>query len=107
MSVVPAMPSAANANPMRVAAGSAASAHQECTRPNAAMTIRKATAYNAPRMSAQQVSPTAMSPAPTGVASMASYVLAYLSLKNMLNVVSKMAPFIADAARSAGAMNAV
>src|SRR3954453_189289 len=48
-----------------------------------------------------------MSSGPTGVASTASYVFMYLILKNTLNVESKMAPFIALAASSAGATKSV
>jgi hypothetical protein len=41
-----------------------------------------------PRSCAQPISPTATSSGCIGVASTASYVLAYLSLKNMFMVVS-------------------
>ena len=47
-----------------------------------------------------------MSTGPSGVASIASYSRAYLSLKNTLNVESNTAPFMADAASRPGAMNA-
>src|SRR3954447_17200917 len=104
---VPAIPSPANANPINVAAGSARSAHHECTRPIDAITMRNATAYRNPRNSAQAISPTAISPTLTGVARIASYVLAYLSLKNTLKVESNTAPFIADDASIAGATNSV
>ena len=57
-------------------------------------------------MSAQPISPSAMSTGPSGVASIASYSRAYLSLKNTLNVESNTAPFMADAASRPGAMNA-
>ena len=41
-----------------------------------------------PRSCAQAISPTAMSVGPSGVASIASYVLAYLSLKKTFVVES-------------------
>ncbi len=56
-----------------------------------------------PRISVQVSSPAAMSATPTGVASIDSYVRAYRSLKNMLYVASKIAPFIAEMASMAGA----
>ncbi len=56
-----------------------------------------------PRSSAQVTSPAATSRADIGVASIASYVFMYLYLTKKLNVVSKIDPFIADVASSAGA----
>ena len=71
------------------------------------MTIMKAMAYSPPRISAQPISPRATSPERMGVASAASYSLAYLSRKKMLKVESKIAPFIAEVASSAGATKLV
>ena len=103
MNVVPNMPTAENAKPISVAAGTASNAHQECTVPTRQATIRNAVAYRPPRISDQAISPTATSRGPSGVASTESYSLANLSLKNTLNVESNTAPFIAEAASSAGA----
>src|SRR5690606_19132099 len=91
------------AQPMSVAAGRASSAHHDVTTPASAHTTRNATAYTSPRSSAHAISPTATSRGPSGVASTESYRRAYLSLKNTCVVESKTAPFIADAASSAGA----
>src|SRR5262249_55366530 len=88
MNVVNANPTAANANPTRVAAGSANTAQPEPTRPMTSITSRNIPAYSRPRSSDQTVSPTATSPLLIGVDSTASYVLAYFSLKKMLNVES-------------------
>src|SRR5665647_2778429 len=93
MYVAEAIPTAANAQPIRVAAGTASRAHHVGTAPE----------YTRPRSSAQVISPIATSRGPSGVASTESYSLAYLRLKNTLVVESKMAPFIADAASRAGA----
>jgi len=57
---------------MRIAAGSASTAHHDSTRPRIAMITRNAAEYDAPRSSAQVVSPTAASGADSGVASTAS-----------------------------------
>src|SRR5689334_3512367 len=56
-------------------------------------------------MSAQVISPVAISPAPTGVATIASYVCEYLYLMKKLNVVSSSAPFMAADASNPGATN--
>ena len=56
-------------------------------------------------MTAKPISPSATSPADIGVASTASYRCDYLILKKMFIVESYTAPFIADAASSAGATN--
>ena len=67
MNVVAAIPPAANANPMSSAVGSASTAHHECTSCMASMTIMNAVPYSPPRISAQEISPSAMSPARIGV----------------------------------------
>src|SRR5215203_5208013 len=102
MNVVAAIPTAANAYLIRLAAGIANSAHHDVTTPAAVATTRKATEYSSPRISAQEISPSAMSRGPSGVESTESYSFAYLSLKKTLNVESNTAPFIAaDAIRRA------
>ena len=58
-------------------------------------------------MTHQLSSPSATSVTPRGVDSMASYVLAILSLKKTRKVESSMAPFMADEASRPGATNAV
>ena len=68
MNVVANMPTAAKAKPMNTAAGSASSAHHDCTAPATSATTRKAAEYIAPRISDQAISPTAMSRGPIGVA---------------------------------------
>ena len=61
-------------------------------------------AYSPPRISAQQLSPRAMSPTLIGVDRIALVVF-QLSLKNTLKVFSMTAPFIDAVASSAGATN--
>ncbi len=78
-------------------------AHSEWIRPSAAITIRNGMAYRPPRISAQPISPAAMSPELIGVASAESYSLAYLSRKKTLKVESITAPFMAEVASRAGA----
>ena len=56
-------------------------------------------------MSAQPSSPSAMSAGDSGVARIDANVLLMLSLKKKLNVLSVIAPFIDEAASSAGATN--
>ena len=58
-----------------------------------------------PRIRAQPISPSATWVGRIGVASTASYSLAYLSRKKTLNVESYIAPFIEDTASSPGATN--
>ena len=69
---VAAIPMPPKAKPIRVAAGRASTAQNDCTKPNAAITTRKATAYMRPRSRAHATSPTATSPTAIGVARMAS-----------------------------------
>jgi hypothetical protein len=71
MNVVAAMPAAANANPVRTAAGSASTAHPDSSRPIASMTTMNANAYRLPRISAQPIWPRATSAARIGVVSTA------------------------------------
>ena len=59
-----------------------------------------------PRPSDQAISPSVTSIGDTGVLSTASYSFAYLSLKNTLNVVSMIAPFMIELASMAGATKA-
>src|SRR5450756_2389437 len=89
MYVAEAIPTAANAQPIRVAAGTASRAHHVVTAPAKPATSRNAPEYTRPRSSAQVISPIATSRGPRGVASTESYSLAYLSLKNTLVVESK------------------
>ena len=70
--MVAAIPIPANAKLMSSEAGTATSTQAEWTSPMAASTTRNATAYSRPRLSAQVISPSAMSPGPSGVASAAS-----------------------------------
>ena len=72
--------------------------------PITSITTTKPTAYSPPRITAQLISPSATSITPSELASMQSYSLANLSLKNTFMVESAMAPFIADEASNAGAM---
>ena len=72
MKEVAAIPTAANANPISRAAGTAMIAHHDSTSPNAAMTIMNPIAYRPPRMSDHVISPTAMSTGFIGVARTAS-----------------------------------
>ena len=65
---------------MSTDAGTASSPSGLATRPSSSITTMNAVEYSRPRMSAQVTSPTATSCAPIGVASIASYVWAYLSL---------------------------
>src|SRR5260370_20171608 len=100
-----AWPTAANANPMSSATGTASTAQNECSSPRAAITSVNAAAYRQPRNSAQLISPSATSAGRMGVASIASYSFTYFNLKNTLNVESYSAPFIADTARRPCATN--
>ena len=72
MNVVANIPTAANANPMNTAAGTASTAHQEWTAPMRSATTRNAAEYRPPRRSDQETSPRAMSRGPSGVASIES-----------------------------------
>src|SRR5690242_12131643 len=103
MNVAPAIPIPANAKPTSTAAGSARIAHGEWTCPSTDTVIRKAIAYRKPRKSAHDVSPTATSRGPSGVASTESYSFMYFIFQNVLEA-SYIAPFIAAVASSAGAM---
>src|SRR6266542_4095244 len=105
--VVSAIPAPANAYPISTETGSASTAHQEPIRPIASITTTNIAEYAAPRSSAQVTSPVATSHGRSGVASTASYSLAYFILKKMLYVESKTAPFIAEDASMAGATNSV
>src|SRR5580765_6762026 len=105
MYVVHARPIDANVKPMSTAAGTASSAHHDGTSPNSSIVNRNTVEYIAPRINADAISPVAMSPAPTGVATTASYVCEYLYFTKKLNVVSSSAPFIAADASRPGATN--
>ena len=72
MNVVAAIPVAANANPMSRTTPMSNTASGEWISPMASITIMNATPYSAPRSSAQEISPSAMSPGCIGVASAAS-----------------------------------
>src|SRR3954449_297994 len=99
MEVVRAIPTAPNAAPDRRAAGTASSDHHECTRPIATITSRNTAEYNPPRSNDHDSSPRAMSEVVSGVASIWSKSLLYLSLKKKLYVASSSAPFMAGGAR--------
>src|SRR5690349_18921641 len=88
MNVVAAMPAAAKANPVSSAEGSTPTAQGDLSRPITSITAVNANAYRAPRISAQRTCPSATSCARIGVASAASYSLAYLIRKNTLYVES-------------------
>ena len=68
MNDVAAIPTAPKANPMSKADGIAKITHGEDARPRTSITARKPTEYRPPRISAQTNSPSAMSPAESGVA---------------------------------------
>src|SRR5690349_18516576 len=105
MYVVHATPTAATAKLISTAEGTASTPHGDLTSPMHVITRVNATAYTAPLSTAQPTSPSATSAGLTGVASTASYSLAYLSRKKTLNVESNMAPFSADTASRPGATN--
>ena len=67
------------------------------------MTIRNEHEYSVPLHSAQVISPTATSRTLSGVARIASKVFVIFSLKNVLNVESITAPFIAEDTSKPGA----
>ena len=69
---VAAIPTAANAKLVKMAAGKHKIVHGDSTKPSDAITTKNAPAYIDPRMSAQPISPSAMSPTPRGVDSTAS-----------------------------------
>ena len=75
MNDVAAIPTAPNANPTRSAAGTARTTHGDTTRPSTTSTTMNPIEYRPPRMSAQTSSPTAMSPADSGVERIAVKVL--------------------------------
>src|SRR5215207_8073972 len=103
MNDVQAMPVAPKAKPTRRAAGSARTPQGDRNSPMTSITRQNAAAYTPARTSAQPISPLAMSTGASGVASIASYNLAYLNLKKTLRVVSYTTPFIAELANMAGA----
>ena len=98
------MPSAANPKPTSSAAGISSIAHGDIRSPIASITTTNPTEYIPPRITAQLISPSATSIAASELASMPSYSLANLSLKNTFIVESSIAPFIAEEASNAGAM---
>src|SRR5688572_15804424 len=100
------MPSAANAKPMSTQIGTDKTTHGDDVSPRSHIVARNATEYAAPRSIAHEISPTATSAVDNGVVSTASYSFECLILWNTFIVESKIAPFIADAAISAGATNA-
>ena len=75
MNDVAAIPTAPKANPTSSAAGTASRTHGDTTSPRTTRTTMNPIAYSPPRMSAQTSSPTAMSPADSGVDRMAVNVL--------------------------------
>src|SRR6187200_1310330 len=104
ISVVPNTDGAANAAETRSALGIASRAQGDSSRPMASITVTNPIEYTVPRIRVYVSSPSATSRTVIGVARTPSYVFAYFSLKNTLPD-SYTAPFIADAARRAGATN--
>jgi hypothetical protein len=72
MNVSAAIPAAEKANAISAAAGTASSAHQECTMPNAVMTTKKHVADSVLRNTDAAISPSAMSAIRIGVVTIAS-----------------------------------
>src|SRR5690606_38825924 len=103
MSVASASPSDPNANPTSSAAGRATAASSGVVRPSTAMRARNATLYSEPRIMAQPSSPNATSTGVTGVLSTPSYSLANFIFAKKFMAASATAPFMAEAASSAGA----
>ena len=103
---VAAMPTAANAKATTSAAGRASSAHGELEQPETGQHREEAERVEA----AADQGPADLAERDVDRAERRGehrvVELAYLSLKNTLNVESNTAPFIADAARRPGAMNA-
>jgi hypothetical protein len=73
MYVVTAIPTAENANAIRMQTGNAITIHHEPVIPSTAIVTRNAAEYTAPRNVEYPISPSAMSAVVIGVARIASY----------------------------------
>src|SRR5439155_17782820 len=92
---------------MRNSAGMVRIPHHDRYTPNGIATIAKAEPYAAARVVPHRASPSATSSADSGVAMHASYTRDSSILNHEFQVVSNVAPYIADTASRPGAINTI